>query len=212
MKKLYHKAFFISGSDIWTQRTHTSNYEVSMNYGSPTPITAAGQLQRFVVRLTLIANIAEDFPCFVFAKEIGHVGGSRHSGCWISQQSQMLTGNIYVASFKVTFNFQCHLICLIWTKGNQNQMQKGADGTWILSFLLNSSFHSGIFWIKRWIKEAPKKWTNTGGRAEVRSAIEFYIQRCVDIGRHFNTDHDNDHDNENNNVTLICWIFRISKM
>ena len=50
-----------------------------MNYGSPTPITAAGQLQRFVVRLTLIANIAEDFPCFVFAKEIGHVGGSRHS-------------------------------------------------------------------------------------------------------------------------------------
>ena len=30
MKKLYHKAFFISGSDIWTQRAHISNYEVSL--------------------------------------------------------------------------------------------------------------------------------------------------------------------------------------
>ena len=48
-----------------------------VNSSSPQP---AGQLQRFVVRLTLIANIVEDFP-FVFAKEVGHVGGSRHSGC-----------------------------------------------------------------------------------------------------------------------------------
>ena len=30
MKKLYQKAFFISGSDIRTQRAHVSNYEISL--------------------------------------------------------------------------------------------------------------------------------------------------------------------------------------
>merc|ERR1719445_2227717 len=30
MKKLYQKAFFISGSDIRTQRAHISNYEISL--------------------------------------------------------------------------------------------------------------------------------------------------------------------------------------
>ena len=50
------------------------------------------------------------------------------------------------------------------------------------------------------------------------SAIEFHIQRYVDIDRHFNTDNDNDNDKDKDNdsesdkVTLICWIFRISKM
>ena len=66
------------------------------------------------------------------------------------------------------------------------------------------------------LKNALRKWPNTGNRAKVRSAIEFHIQRCVDT--HFNTDNDNDNDKDKDNdsesdkVTLICWIFRISKM
>ena len=44
------------------------------------------------------------------------------------------------------------------------------------------------------------------------SAIEFHIQRYVDIDRHFNTDNDNDNDKDKDNdsesdkVTLICWL------
>ena len=42
------------------------------------------------------------------------------------------------------------------------------------------------------------------------AALEFHIQRYVDIDRHFNTDNDNDNDKDKDNdsesdkVTLIC--------
>ena len=62
------------------------------------------------------------------------------------------------------------------------------------------------------LKNALKLCSNAVDRAEVRSAIEFHIQRNVDIGRHFNIGNDNDNDNKSDKVTFICWIFRISKM
>ena len=60
------------------------------------------------------------------------------------------------------------------------------------------------------LKNALKLCSNAVDRAEVRSAIEFHIQRYVDIDRHFNTDNDNDNDKDKDNdsesdkVTLIC--------
>ena len=60
------------------------------------------------------------------------------------------------------------------------------------------------------LKNALKRWTNAGGRAEVRSAVEFHIQRYVDIGRHFNTDNDHDNDNESKKKNFISWTLRIS--
>ena len=66
----------------------------------------------------------------------------------------------------------------------------------LISFLLDSSFHLIYFESNVGLKNALRKWTNAGGRAEGRSAIEFHIQRYVDIGRHFNTDNDNGNDNE----------------
>ena len=49
------------------------------------------------------------------------------------------------------------------------------------------------------VKNALKKGSNAAGRADLRSAIEFHIQRDVDIGRHFDTDNDNGNDNESVN-------------
>ena len=79
-------------------------------------------------------------------------------------------------------------------------------------FLLYSSFHAGYFESNIGLKNALKLCSNAVDRAEVRSVIEFHIQRNVNIGRHFNIGNDNDNDNKSDKVTFICWIFRISKM
>ena len=55
------------------------------------------------------------------------------------------------------------------------------------------------------LQNALKKWPNA-------AALEFHIQRYVDIDRQFNTDNYNDNDNESDKVSLICWIFRLLKM
>ena len=77
--------------------------------------------------------------------------------------------------------------------------------------------HDGIVWTKVVMQNVDEMNDNRLTRKQCAmqcSAIEFHIQRYVDIDRHFNTDNDNDNDNDNESdkVTLICWIFWISKM